>query len=398
MGGWSFTRHGLEAGATHGGRVTDGAYFAAFAGVAAAAVWAAAYLLARRGDGVVLSAERRRRLERRAAAALGAALVLAVAGIAAGTGGPASWWREFVSPEQLGQQAGRFGSASSSNRWTWWREAWQIFEDRPVRGAGAASFAVARRPIRKNPLEVSEPHSVPLQFASELGVVGVGLAAAAAAFALLGVAAAVRRAPPPERAAAIALGIGVGAYALHALVDYDWDYVAATGPVLFAAGAVQAAGEPLRERRALLAAALVAVVGMAAAYSLGAPWLAERRVDGSYAALERDDVPAAVDRARSAHGLDPFALDPLWAWAAALEQAGLPRAALRYYEDAVELQPENSETWYALGEFRLTVLRDYAGACYALDLAYRLDPRGPAGDPGGLLDQVKRRLPGCPAA
>ena len=77
--------------------------------------------------------------------------------------------------------------------------------------------------------------------------------------------------------------------------------------------------------------------------------------------------------------------------------AGEDATALRYYEQAAVLQPENSDTWYALGAYEFQTRR-FAKACYALDLAYRLDPRGPAGDPGGLLDQVKRRLPGCPAS
>jgi cytochrome c-type biogenesis protein CcmH/NrfG len=140
---------------------------------------------------------------------------------------------------------------------------------------------------------------------------------------------------------------------------------------------------------------VVAVTALAALYSLGAPWLAARRVDDSYAALDRSDIAAAASKARSAHRLNPFSYEPWWALAAAAQLNSDPADAIRDYEQAVKLQPENSDTWYALGQYEFDIKR-FAKACYALDRAYRLDPRGPAGDPGGLLDQVKKKLPGCP--
>jgi cytochrome c-type biogenesis protein CcmH/NrfG len=136
---------------------------------------------------------------------------------------------------------------------------------------------------------------------------------------------------------------------------------------------------------------------LASLYSLGAPWLAERRVDESYAALDGNQIATAISKARSANRLNPFSYQPHWALAGAALVAGDSSAARVEYEKAAILQPENSETWYVLGQYEVRTGR-FVRACYALDLAYRLDPRGPPGKPGGLLDQVKKRLPGCPGS
>jgi cytochrome c-type biogenesis protein CcmH/NrfG len=59
----------------------------------------------------------------------------------------------------------------------------------------------------------------------------------------------------------------------------------------------------------------------------------------------------------------------------------------------VKLQPENSNTWYALGSFEFFTGR-YRAALHDLDRAYGLDPYGPAGRPGGLLDQARAKVEG----
>ena len=69
-------------------------------------------------------------------------------------------------------------------------------------------------------------------------------------------------------------------------------------------------------------------------------------------------------------------------------------AALRWYRRAVSLQPENSSTWYALGSYEFFVGR-YKLALHDLDRAYGLDPYGPAGRPGGLLDQARAKVLGA---
>ena len=392
VAGLAFALPGLGERQSHDVRTRDGAIFAAALVLGGLLVWAGARAARRLEE----TAEGRRRLSLAAPLTLAAVAILCSSALALRAGGPGAWWREFTNPGQIGQGSGRLTSASSNNRWTWWGEAWQVFEERPLAGAGAASFGVARRPIRRNESVVGEPHNTVLQFLAELGIVGLALALAAVAAGTLAARRTLRRAAAAERPAVLALVLAAAAYGLHALVDYDWDFLAVTGPALLVLGCLVAAGRgTVTLRRRPIAAAGIAVVAIAGLYSIGAPWLSERRAAQSAAALGTDPA-AAARRAESAHRLNPLATTPLYYWALAEGARGDDRAALRRYEQAVELQPENWETWYLLGAFELDSGR-FERACYALDLAYRLDPRGPAGRPGGLLDQVKRRLPGCPA-
>src|SRR5439155_8107798 len=73
----------------------------------------------------------------------------------------------------------RILQTNSGNRWVWWKEAAGAFSDRPVGGWGAGSFPLLHRRYRHDTLEVLQPHSVPLQFLAELGLVGTLLFAAA---------------------------------------------------------------------------------------------------------------------------------------------------------------------------------------------------------------------------
>lgn len=394
---FAFSRSGLSSFDSHSARVHDGAWFGLLLAAGAVLVSVGALALSRWQEREEPLGRRRRTFAVRLAAGIALVAAAAVIGLAFRAGGPSDWWRDFTNPVAV-QGSGGLGSTSSSGRWAWWGEAWRLFEAEPLRGHGASSFAVARRPIRNNDLVVTEPHNTALQFLSELGIVGFLLAALATAAALIVGAAAVRRVKEPQRLPALALMLGLWVYSAHALFDFDWEFVAVTGPTLFVAGLLAATSRPaLTPRRRLVPAGVALVAMLASLYSLGAPWLAGRRVDDAYAALDRNDVATAVSKARSAHRLNPLSYQPYWALAGAALVAGDSSAARVAYEKAAILQPENSETWFVLGQYEYRTGR-FARACYALDLAYRLDPRGPPGKPGGLLDQVKRILPGCPGS
>src|SRR5215210_7763956 len=143
----------------------------------------------------------------RLAAGAAAALVLAV--LAASGGHPIGWardgFKEFANPASGTEEGpGRIGSFNSNSRWTWWKEAWRLFEDEPIGGTGAASFSVARRPFRVNTTFATEPHNIALQFLAETGIVGFLLFASAATAAAVGILTALRRLRGREAAAAAA--------------------------------------------------------------------------------------------------------------------------------------------------------------------------------------------------
>ena len=368
VAGWAFTRPALvEDGLPRADRVADGVWFGLLLLAGAALVGLGARELGRRP---LAAATRRRVSTLLRGFAIGVALVTAVV-LVANAGRIVDEFRG----EEVANDPGRFASLSSNNRLAWWGEARNVFETDPLTGAGANTFEVARKRYREIASSVTQPHSVPLQFLAGTGIVGLALflgVVAAAAAAAVG---AVRRLGGTERDAAAALAVALALWLVHALVDYPWDFVAVTGPVFFAAGALAAVGRPERHVRSPFAAAAAIVVAVAACVSVATPWLAQRSVRDVNPALERGDVDAARDAAERARSLDPLSLDPILARARVEEEAGDEAAALAAYRRATELQPDNPVSWYELGLYEFH-LGDRCSAYVHLNRAYTLDPSG----------------------
>jgi tetratricopeptide (TPR) repeat protein len=168
------------------------------------------------------------------------------------------------------------------------------------------------------------------------------------------------------------------AYLAHALIDYDWDFIAVTAPLLLVLGVLLAAGRPqVAGRNRPLLAAGVALAAVTAVVSLASPWLAGREVDNAYAALDRRQPGKAVEHGRNAQSLNPLSVEPLFAEAAGEDSRGNPGLALDLFVQAVELQPQNPRTWFELGRFELEIgLRQ--AAIRHLTRSSELDPWGPA--------------------
>jgi hypothetical protein len=348
-------------------RVHDGWIFALVVLAAGAVVYAAAHALAR----VEVAPGHRARIERVAGIV---ALALAVAGLAVSIAFAGRIWSEFTNPSQVTSESSHLVSASSSNRWTWWKEAWHAFTRHPAGGTGAETFPLTDRMLRRSDVTTLEPHNVPLQFLSETGIVGFLLYLGVAAGALWGV---VRTRGEP---AALAVGLGVAAFFAHGIVDFDWSFVGACGPLLFAAGTLLASPPTgQRVRRPLFAIAAVAFA-LAGIYSLSAPWLAQRELASA----------TSIADAKRAHSYDPLNVDALTTWAAYEDAAGNPRRAEQLYLDAVAREPENAETWYALGAFYFDY-KQWRPAYDALNNSYTYDRFGPAAKTCGLLDQARTK-------
>ncbi len=401
VAGWASTRAGLvDDGQSLAARRSDGAWFGLVVllvglGVVAAALWA---------DGLdrrFADPDARRLWARRIGIAIGAVAVCGVIAVSAASGGPNAWLREFRGGGEVSNSS-RLGTLSSNNRWEWWQEAWKVFEEKPAGGKGAASFVYARLRVRHGSTVTTEPHNIALQALAETGIVGFLLGLGAVAAALVAIGRAVMRLRGEERAAAAALAIAIPAFLLHALADIDWDFVAVSAPVFLLGGLLIGVGgeaRAVRLRMRPLVAAGVAACLLAAAYSLAAPWLASNRVDDATAAIVAGKLRTGAGDARDAGSLNPLSVQPVWALAEAY--AALPdvSGAVREYRRATGLQPENPDTWVALGRYELC-FGDVADAYRALNHAYTLDPFGPTGIPGGPLDQAraaveKRGTPTC---
>ena len=391
VGAWTFTRAGLAHDLqAHSVRVHDGAWFALVFLLGACLVGSVAYLGSLAEERQELSGRARRLATRAAVCALALCLVAGIAVIGATTS-PSSWARDFTQqPANAGAASGpaRLTTISSTSRWQWWQEAWQAFEDQPLRGTGAATFDLTHRLLRTNPVVATEPHDLPLQLLSETGIVGALLAAGSLAAAGIGIVLRVRRLGGEERPVALALALGVLGFVLHALVDFDWDFVAVCAPFLVSAGVLLGSGSPLvRERRWALAP-LPAALAVVVAFSLLTPWFAQRSTDSALASLEAGRPAQAARRAHDARSLNPLAMEPLFVEAAAAEQLGDLGAARDLYVKAVDLQPLNWMAWYELGAFWVSV-KNHEAAVAPLERAVELDPHGTLAP--ALLQQVRPR-------
>ncbi len=258
--------------------------------------------------------------------------------------------------------------------------------EHPLEGSGAGSFPIEHRLVRttfSQPAE--EPHSLPLQFLGETGIVGFLLLAALVAAGAAILRSALRLAD--DRAAVAALAAGCAAYALHTLVDLHWDYLAVSAPVFLSLGALAAPGA-VAVRRPRLGAAAALLLAATAVYSLASPYLANRKLDEWSAAVDRGDLAAAYDSARSARSLNPLSIDPLLRQGA-VAPTFREREAL--YVKAVKLQPDNPDAWVALGELELDAGR-FRSAYESLNRAYTLDRFNATTVSGGALDIARCRI------
>ena len=350
---------------------------------------------------------RSRRIGRGLVAAAAVAAVVGLGFMAASqrgfTGTISHQWHVFTSPKEAAGQfdPGRLLSTNSGNRWVWWEEAVGAWSDRPLQGWGAGSFPVLHREYRQNGLNVLQPHSAPLEFLAETGLVGALLALGGVGLLLVGAAGALRRlAPGPERALAAALFAGSVAWAFHSLYDWDWDIPGVTLPALAFATVLCARGARDRPPSWSLArrngvggglsaaglrpASRAAAVGAAAlllgtvAISAALPSWAESETTNALASVRVNDTPGALERAQAsadfASRLDPLSVHPLLAAAALAQRRGRMVQARDYLLRAAGRQPDDVSVWLTIAYFEAQ-RGDLRGSRLALTRALKLDSR-----------------------
>jgi hypothetical protein len=307
-----------------------------------------------------------------------------------GLGGTVSHaWHTFTSTRATSNtNPSRLLSADSENRWVWWKEAAGGFSDRPVAGWGAGSFGVVHLLYRRDTLTVQQPHSVPLQFLAETGIVGALLAIGGFVLLVAGAGGAPRRLPPgSERLLGGALLAGAVAYGVHSIYDWDWDIPAVSLPAFLFLGvlagsrapAPAAAAAPLRgpSARALALGSLTLWL-CAFALSAALPSLAASKASSALVRASSSS-PSALRSAQAgaaqASDLDPLSDAGLRVEATiAIHRGQLPRAR-EYLTQAVGREPTDVQAWSQLGEVD-ALLGDFRGVNRAAQRLIRLDPRG----------------------
>jgi hypothetical protein len=157
-----------------------------------------------------------------------AALLVAAIGATALEGKP-----QGTSPRETAS-AERFGSIDS-NRYRYWRVALESWSDRPLIGLGSGGFLVEWRRQRDRVDESADAHSLYVETAAELGLIGLG----ALLVFLGGVGAAAVRLYRRDPAAATGLAAGLAAWTIHSGLDWNWEMPAvALQALLLAAAAV----------------------------------------------------------------------------------------------------------------------------------------------------------------
>jgi hypothetical protein len=182
--------------------------------------------LERTGDSLSGWLARRRRV-----AIAGAALAVAIAALIAFGPGP------DTGAERIG--AGNAGPARlrtlESDRYAYWRVAVDDLTAQPLRGLGSGAFAALWRRERDRDVRAQDAHSLYLETALELGLVGLLLLltflAAAAVLTLR------HAATYPGLAAVAAM------WSVHAAWDWDWQMPAVTAPFVIAIAALAATEE-----------------------------------------------------------------------------------------------------------------------------------------------------------
>jgi len=127
-----------------------------------------------------------------------------------------------------------------SNRYEYWKVAGRMFAGAPLAGEGSGAFRVVWRRERRIDDPALDAHSLPVETAAELGLLGL------LAFGAMvgGVAWSTARLLGRRRTEAVGAAASLSAFVLHSAVDWDWEMpTLALVAVLLAAAVVAALDE-----------------------------------------------------------------------------------------------------------------------------------------------------------
>jgi O-antigen ligase len=283
------------------------------------------------------------------------ALVGALVAIVAAAAVAGRAWHQFTSSDIQfpSNPQGHFADLSGAGRNDFWRAAVEAFAEKPLLGHGAGTYKTSWTQLRTIDLPVLDAHSLYLQAFAELGAVGGLLVLALVGASLWFGFAAWRAAPYPQRDRYAALLAAMLAFAIGAAFDWFWE-IADLGAVFFLAAGVAVAArcaQLARDSRGQGEGAFGLVIGglavaWVAAIALIGPLLVDREIKASQSAAAAGDVPNAIDHARTARSIEPFAASPyVQLGLLAGLQREYPVAAARLGE-AIERDDRNWQLYY----------------------------------------------------
>ncbi len=329
-------------------------------------------------------------------AALTTLLVVLVGGLAV-AGNPLTRihhsWDSFkggYTAESAGSN--RLLSGLGSDRYDFYRVALDELKHHPLLGIGADNFQQQYLQHGRGQETPRYPHSVELRTLAETGLLGALLAVVGLAAALLAGWRAMRRADPLARAVAAAALAGFGYWAVHGSFDWFWEF-AGLGASAFALLGIACSLAPRaldaqpdrsspvarsgpRRRRLLVASVVIgALVALAAALSLTAPWLSERQIDSAARIWPKAPL-AAYSRLEEAARLNPLSDQAyLVEGGIALRFGDLARAE-HAFSQALGRVHDDAYATLELGAIA-SAAGERARSLALLERAVRLNPRDP---------------------
>jgi hypothetical protein len=229
---------------------------------------------------------------------------------------------------------------SSNGRWQFWGQAIDAFEANPLGGLGAGGFEdwwARHAPVA---IFARNPHSLPLQQASELGVPGLLLFGGFLVALALAAVRSLRARLTGDVSAMLAV---VATGAIGAAVDWTWEIPAVFGPVVICAALLLASARsrPLARDGYLLGVGTVAAAWVALVAG-GLVVLTQIELDRSRSAAADGRIAEAIHRAEQAHTVTPWSAEPYIQLALLQEDSGNLDQALHLLKEA---ESRDSKDW-----------------------------------------------------
>ncbi len=306
--------------------------------------------------------------------------------------------RRFEQFKRLPAQPGTVASGNYTNghllmgsgngRWQLWSAAGDQWQQHPIVGNGAGSFAEWWTRHGSISASVKDAHSLYLQTLGELGLVGFLILAS---IFVIGASATVRRSlvARDKRVTMAALTAAFGAYTVEVAFDWMWELTVVSIVAWTILALALSSPKPLeqnprsknerrlawllRKKGPLVTTVVVAWLLIAAQ---AIPLLAQTRIGESQAAVARGDAVTAESAAMKARRIQPWAASPALQLALVMEERGNLAQASAWIREAIRHDETNWSLW--LVSTRIDVKRGEIGkAKQSLSRAIELNPRSP---------------------
>jgi hypothetical protein len=321
---------------------------------------------------------------KRAAVAFG--VVVAIAGVAAAD--PASRFEDLKRPPETvdaNYVKSHILSSGGNGRWQFWSAAVDEFESAPLVGGGAGSYAAWWAEHGTLAYFTRNAHSLFLETMGELGLVGLLLLLGVIGVGFVVAVGRLRAAPDEERPVVAALFGTFCGFVLAAATDWAWDLTVLTvigvaclallvGPATVFAPVGRERSSSAVSRRAWgwRAVAVAAVLALVVAQAV--PYLTERRVRDSQAALRAGDADRALSLAQEARDSQPWAASAYLQIGLVQEYDGDLVLARESVGKAIDRDPSDWQLWAVAS--RIDEARgDLPAARSSFDRARELNPR-----------------------